>query len=455
LKANNPLFLSGFFSGFLLLLFATTPALLHAGTRDPFFAIPSAGILPHGGYQLQSRLAWSPDIGPDEEAQFPYVTGVRFGLFDRGEFGVDYGQDLSLSGKMQFVQEGILLPAFSFGSRQVFGSQEAWLFSIPDSQTIKWENELYMSALKKISQSGTEFHGGVSVIAGLDSGRASVFWGINQDIGKGFSVAYEGYTRDDLIHQNLGFAWNWDDMFRISAGLREFTSWFYQDGKTGFFTGPEQTPVSDAREVPGAWLKISLTGWIAQNEAVGLEGRLKQLEETNKNLAKRQEQHAARLDRTETQLLASSDNTQDSILMAEEKATEYLDRMVREFESEAYDVALVRSLQDSLLTLGESAHRVLTRMVRSGFVSDRHKEQAIRIMAFSKNERYIPVLIEQLTAIDNNAQGNVQREILLALGKFNATQAIPAIRPLLDSPDSATRKTAKDIITQLENPPAE
>ena len=76
--------------------------------------------------------------------------------------------------------------------------------------------------------------------------------------------------------------------------------------------------------------------------------------------------------------------------------------------------------QDSLLALGEPAFRMLPRVALKESSANIYRETAIRIMANSRQERFVEPLV-QVIALENLP---IQREALLALAKIGGEKAI-------------------------------
>jgi hypothetical protein len=429
-----------------------------------FITIPDAQILSHGEYKVSAGVQTAKHLQSNSAQSnslvrsYPYVSSIAFGLYDRGEFMVSYGEQVSLSGKVKFMQEAFLLPGLVFGAREVFASQQAYLYTVPDSLQGSYQGEIFMTAVKTFPTAGLHIHAGVAVLGGRDSGQAQVFYGLEQGLRGGLFLLLEGFKRNDSFHHNLGLSWRYKNLLALDAGFREAMSWVYQNNEISWYTEP-QSPRVDTWRSPGLYFRVSLTGRMAESGRIGLEGQMNRVQQKLEDLARRDQEIMARLDLNETQLLEYSGSKSDSLRALEGRAEQYLETMLREFESPGYDVNMVRALQDSLLQLGEIAHRVLIRIVGSDFVSEAHKENAIRVMAYSKLRKFIPALHEVLLVswrneqagmLPKSAEGRVEREAMMALGRLESKESKEILEPFLGSRRPLLQKTAQEVLDWLK-----
>jgi hypothetical protein len=386
-----------------------------SGTRDAFVSIPGAQILGHGSYQLQAKLGSAHLMSDDDnntERNFAYISQLAFGFLDRGELRLSYGQDLSLAGTMKFFDEGKLTPGFSFGARQIFGSQEGHFYAVADSLRFLGQNEVFFTLSRTLGEH-LRIEGGGSVITTLDSGNVSPFWGIDLLFTHDLHLQYEGFVRNEALHHNLGISWQKEDLFCFSAGLRELHRWFYQEGTISWYSEPAN-PRYDTWQAPGIYAAISITGWIKQPERAGLESRIITLNRQVNQLKKKQEDTDKRLQIAERIVEDYSPHEADSLREADRRAKELVEKIVQEFYSDAYEPERIQNWQDSLFQLQESAWTFLTTMLRSDFATQRYKETSLRLLGDSRQPRFREVILENLKP---DIIIDLQKEALLALKK--------------------------------------
>lgn len=410
----------------LLLLSAAASYAL--GGMDGLSNIPTTQVLPHSSYQIFGQLGWHRiSVSPGEAATsvFPWVTGIRIGLLDKAEFGVELGQNISLSGKMQFVQEQDWVPALSFGGRQLFHSQEAHFYSIPDSLQEPYQGEVFL-AVSKTFMKRVRLHGGISVIPGLDSGRAQPFWGMEQGLFSNVSLLYDGFRRNKELHHNAGLGISIRKVLRISFGATEINRFFYQGSEFGFYTSDREDKGLTGYSAPGVWGMISVTGFMKESMKESTPERLLALEKRSESQIIRQDKSEKRMDRLEMQVKSLQGNRPDSVAIRESQAERMLSDLVKSMQNEAWDPRESRRLQDSLMNLGEVANRMLVRTLHRESSAMDYRFTAIRIMGTTRNPAFQEILFEEL----QRDSEELQREALLALVQIGTPEILANLKTL-------------------------
>jgi hypothetical protein len=415
------------------------------GGTDGLPSIPTAGVLPHSAYQLHGELAWQrvPESGEYSSA-FPWVSGVRLGLFDRAEFGVEVGSKISVSGKMQFLQEQDWFPSLSFGARQIFNSQEAHFYSVPDSLRTSYAGELYMVASKKFF-GVTSLNGGMSVVPGLDSGMAELFWGVSQGLFGGLELVYDGLQRNDDLHHALGLSWSFRDFLRISVGAKEVDRFFYQNEQFGFYMRDRENRSPDGYSAPGIWTALSFTGFMSSGSQPSTPERLIIFEKRLDSQSKNTEKYGARVDRLELQIQEMRKGSADSVTIKELIAERMLQDLVKGLTDETWDPRQGRRLQDSLLSLGEVSNRILVRTVQRESSSLEYRLLGLRIMGSSQSPRFVAELAEVLSS----AEVALVREAVLALAKIGTPEALDLLRVFRPKANPEMQKNIDEILKSV------
>ena len=127
-----------------------------------------------------------------------------------------------------------------------------------------------------------------------------------------------------------------------------------------------------------------------------------------------------RLERAEMQIAEMRGESPDVVSAKEKQAEELLNAIVKGFQAVNWDARSNKMRQDSLLALGEPAFRMLPRVALKESSANIYRETAIRIMANSRQERFVEPLV-QVIALENLP---IQREALLALAKIGGEKAI-------------------------------
>src|SRR4051812_2137237 len=218
-----------------LLLLMAVPVIAPAATvpipvqQHPsvLLAIPDGNLLQHGQYRLQGRFQYFTSSQPgsvdtafeDSAAGAPtqtqnmyYTSELAFGIENRAEVGIQYGSALSLSIKALVWREDLFWPDVVFGARNLFASQEAGVYGVADSQTLKnLQSESFMTLAKSFA-SRTRTHAGFSVLTHANKGLASINAGLEQDLGAGAWLGYEVFERFSDFHQDLTLQWRWRNL---------------------------------------------------------------------------------------------------------------------------------------------------------------------------------------------------------------------------------------------------
>lgn len=407
---------------------ATSHAL---GGMDGLSNIPTTQVLPHSSYQIFGQLGWhrvSEKPSENPSSVFPWVTGIRIGLFNRAEFGVELGRNISLSGKMQFVREEDWIPAWSFGARQIFHSQEAHFYSVPDSMQEPYQGELFL-AVSKTFWKRVRLHGGISVVPGLDSGRAQPFWGMEQGVFSGVSLLYDGFRRHEKMHHNAGLGITVRKVLRISFGATEIHRFFYQQDEFGFYTRNRAGQNLSAYDAPGLWGMISVTGFMKESMKESTPLRLNTLEKRTETQTKRQELNEKRMDRLELQVKNLQGTRPDSVAILEAKAERMLADLVKSMQNEAWDPRESRRMQDSLMRLGEVANRMLVRTLQRESSALDYRLTAIRIMGTSRNAFFQESLLEEI----KRESQELQRESLIALVQIGTPEILAQLKAMRET----------------------
>lgn len=421
-------------------LLISTSAFALSGA-DGFLVIPTAPLLAHQHYQIESQLGYHMSEHSGVLAdRHPYVSGFRFGLFDRFELGMAYGDEISLDARMKLIEEDGHMPALSVGMRQLNASQEAYFYSVPENQRQAQAGEFFLSA--SLGNDWTRGHAGLSIFSGLDSGKACPFWGVEQKAFAGTSVLYEGFFRDRRTHHNAAIQWTFADVVTITAGATEFFRYFVQDGEFGFHIKSTEHAESGYR-APGVYAAITLSGFMADSPRHDTRS---DLDDARKRLAAQEAQLQdlqARMAAFEALYHDNLSGQADSLQKRMVKTAQAFDSIVSGYQADVWDIDDLRKKQGDFVALGVSAQQLLLRTVQKPNANLEDRIVAVRVMAFSKEARYVPMLTQLL---DSDSDESLRREAALALGNIATPEAKTALTTALPRTSGNLQTTLQQIL---------
>ncbi|MGL1903070.1 MAG: HEAT repeat domain-containing protein [Fibrobacterales bacterium] len=407
--------------------------------------IPTAELLGHGMYQVKGQLSYGTiNKEGNDETIYPYNTGVYFGLFNRGEVGINYGRSVSLFLKAQILREETFLPSLSFGAQDVLASREAHFYGVPDSVHNDFEGQVFVALTKNILGM-TKFHTGVTIAPDLNQGSADMYVGVEQTLLSGFSIDIEAYQRKEKWHQSLGLSWRYHNDFRISVGMAEVTEWFYQNEEIGFYTSAEPTNTS-LFNTPTLYASISISGWMKEDETSTMTMQLDQLEQKQKAILTTNDNVTARLNRAEEQLLSLVGPKAEEMRIQEKEIESIIKEIIALYKSPAYDPKKIQSLQDSILSFKDASIRTLTNLTEQQTIDPDFRIHAIKIVGYSKSAAFVPPLKAAL----RSTHTEVKREAIFALSHIGTRGAYNAIKPMTQDSDLQVVETAKQVLGSMD-----
>jgi hypothetical protein len=464
-----------------VLVFLALPALVFPATipiprqeHDPvLIAIPTGDVLLHGRYRLSGRFQYftiaepgsssTPFLDtttaekPKEIQSLNYSSELLFGIQNRAEIGVQYGQLLSLSVKTLMVREDLLWPDVVFGVRNLLGSQEGSLYGVTNTTAQKnLQSESYLTFAKSFP-SKTRTHLGISVLTHATKGWGSVNAGVDQNLGGGASLGYEVFERYSDFHQVFSFQWRYRNLVGLSIGMTEFQSWIRQGGRWGFFLTPSHK-LNDGYNSPGITVALQVLGWVPNRSKLTIPERVAILEVKSAEL-ERQVEDVAELKRQVAELQAGAlsmtmetDKGRDSILPSSwamtpaEKALSYLHSMAEKMQSDIVDPKEVRERMAQLVEMGAPGVEVVKR-VATDIAAGSLRVPAVLVMAYSMDTTYVKIL----KSLCSDADPQMRREALTALVKVDGRKAMEDAKRMLSDPDQAVALAAAEAYRQLSS----
>jgi hypothetical protein len=438
-------------------------------------AIPDGNLLPHGQYRLQGRFQYftssqpgAPDTAFGDSAAGPakqtrnmnYGSELAFGIENRAEVGIQYGQALSLSVKALVWREDLLWPDVVFGARNLFASQEGGIYGVSDSKTMRnLQSESFMTLAKSFAR--TRAHAGFSVLTHANKGLASLNAGFEQDLGAGAWLGYEVFERFSDFHQDLTLQWRYRNLIALSVSMTEFQSWIRQDGEWGFFVTPSQNNPNGYNS-PGISISLQVLGWVPHREKRTLPERVAILEVKNAELEKQVEEMddlKRRLaDLEQRALTAPAAAPAESAAPARpaasvpaapptlaQQAVALLKSLTEKGESDLTDPKDIRDLMAKVVALGPEGAEVVKRAAADTGAGP-VRVHAVLVMAFSKDAGYEATL----RALCSDSDPRIRREALTALVKLGSRAALEDAKRLLSDPDETVALAAGEAYKQLK-----
>lgn len=453
------------------LLMAALPAFADSATI-PFprrvnppvlIAIPSANVLGHGQYMLSGRFQYFTssvigDTAGGEEATSTEVTNVTynsellFGIENRAEVGVQYGQEISLSIKALLVREDLFWPDLVFGVRNILGSPEGGLYGLEEGEVLRsLYGESYMTVAKNFPSS-SRVHLGTSYLNGVSKGSVSVNAGLEQDMGGGAYLGYEVFERFSDFHQVLTLNWRYKDLVALSLGLTEFQSWIRQDGEWGFFLTPTKSR-RDGYNSPGITVALQVQGFAPRRQKRTVPERVAILEVRNVELERKLLAMEEALQRVESQAAIPGEATGAESMApspreVREKTLGLLRTASEKMALEISNPDDVRQIMYSIVSMGPPGAESL-RGIAADTAAGTVRVPAILTMAFSRDSAFGPAL----RSLCGDRDARIRREALTALTKVQPKAALEDARRLLGDPDETVAMAAGEAYRLLGGVP--
>ena len=427
-------------------------------------AMPSANVLGHYQYMLSGRFQYfttsaigdttgGAEASTTETKSLTYASELLFGIENRAEVGMQYGQELAFSIKALLVREDVFWPDLVFGVRNILGSPEGGLYGIEDEDVLETlYGESYATIAKRFP-SDSRVHLGFSYLNGANKNAVGLNAGLEQDLGAGAYLGYEVFERFSDFHQVLTLCWRYKDLLGVSIGLTEFQSWIRQDGEWGFFLAPSKSR-PDGYNSPGITFALQVQGFAPRRQKRTLPERVAILEVRNAELEKRLQDMQEALERAEasqSESPAAPDPVPAPVPapapVAESirgQSAALLRAAAGKLAQEVPDPAGVRQIMYNLVTLGPPASEAL-RQVAADTAAGALRVPALLTMAFSRDTAHV----RTLQALCADKDPVIRREALTALTKIDPRAALDDARRLLSDPDETVAMAAGEAYRML------
>jgi hypothetical protein len=398
-----------------------------------FLVIPSAEILGDKSFQIRGTLGHyevnCAGYGEPMCNKFPFVSSLRFGLFNSFEFGVQFGSTVSFDVKANLNKSYSFVPAFALGARAFVQSPEAYFYSIPKSARKEQTGEFY-----GVAQWGGELWnllGGVSVFPTMEADEVAPLWGYEQGLGtQKLSIVYEGFFRHGYPHHNMGFSFKPTKSLQISAGASEFYRFFFtEDGDFKFRT--KNRNAATGYRSPGIYTSIAINAGpkpsISQKSDI--DSLRKQLTDQETELANIR----TRMDILEAEKTNSSTN----LLLRRE-----FQLIVNGYKADDFKPDSLLVKEQLFMNRGPIAKNFVLKEAMDDASAPENRITAIRIMSHFPDSTFLEPLGK---IVADGSNESISREAALALGTINT----PESRKILSTVANQTQGIVRETIVQI------
>jgi len=398
-----------------------------------FLVIPSAEVIGDKAFQVRGTLGRHrtncAGYGESMCSKFPFVSSLRFGLFNSFEMGVQFGSTVSLDVKANLNKSYSLVPAFALGARAFVQSPEAYFYSIPKSARKEQTGEFYA-----VAQWGGDLWkllGGVSVFPTMEADEVAPLWGYEQGLGtQKLSLIYEGFFRYGFSHHNMGFSFKPTKSLQISVGASEFYRFFFtEDGDFRFRT--KNTSAATGYRSPGIYASIAINigpkPGISQKDDV--DSLRKQLLAQETELANIR----ARMDSIE----AEKTNSGINILLRRE-----FQGIVNGYKADDFKPDSLLAKEQLFMNRGPIAKNFILKEAMDDASAPENRITAIRIMSHFPDSIFLEPLGK---IVADGSNESISREAALALGTINT----PESRKILSTVANQTQGIVRETIIQI------
>jgi len=419
---------------FLICVFSQTAFAL--SESSDFLVVPSAEILGDKAFQIRGTAGYHRSSCTNDRQNMcdrhPFVSSLRFGLFNSLEIGVQFGSNISLDVKNQLNKSYGFVPAFALGARAFVQSPEAYFYSVPKNARKEQTGEFY--GVAQWEGSLWKLLGGVSAFPVMDADAVAPFWGYEQGLfTQKFSVIYEGFFRHGFSHHNIGLSFKPIKALQISAGASEFYRYFFDDDRNFKFR-IKNPGASTGYHAPGIYVSVAINGGFSPsvNQKVEVDSLKRQIAV--------QETHLADM-RAKVENLEKIHAVLDSNSNAQNLKKEFLE-IVKGYKSDELSLDSLRAKEKIFMDKGIIAKEFVVREAKDASLASENRIMAIRIMSHFPDSTFLEPLG---SVVADSSNESVAREAALALGVINT----PESRKILSAVVNQTTGIVRDTIIEI------
>jgi hypothetical protein len=431
---------------------------LQAKTRwSAYHHIPHADFLDGGTYVIQSANFVSADSTTDDAVtRIAYEAMAQVGATRWINVSAGWSQGLTFGFKARILGETHpFVPSLCVGARNIANHREATFF---DDAYCDSTAELYVALGKDVKPIHTRFHGGILSIPSMERERVQPFFGVESYAGAGIYYSIEVYRRDTLVIPSVFVTWRvLDEKVSACAGIIGVRRMFVNEkNEFAFAMTAPPGPASYVR--PGIFFGLSYRGGITfgkenafeteEDRALALQNRLDNMDhrvrmlqtsiDTNRKYIRRIHEDLSRLDN------ALSDHKTKLRTILKDK----LIRLKTLYRASPYKPEEVQKMISELTQykFDDKAMRILQE-----FALDQTQDRAIRILSIeilgqTGKKSAADVVLDILA---NEEDPGIRIACIIALGKMNATDAVPLLRQLANAPDDNVALSAQEVLAAL------
>ena len=420
-------------------------AVFALGDGSDFLVVPSAQVLGDKAFQVRGTIGYHQsscvvENEPNMCDRHPFVSSLRFGLFNSLDFGVQFGSTVSLDVKDQLTKAYGVVPAFAIGARAFVQSPESYFYSVPKSERKGQTGEFYAAA-----EWGSEWWrllGGVSAFPAMDADAVAPFWGFEQSLGtKKLNAIYEGFFRYGFSHHNIGLSFKPVKVLQISMGATDFYRYFFND-KGDFKFRIVNPGAYTGYRAPGVYMSIAINGGFSpgiQSQKAEVDSLKQQLAVHEKDLTFMR----ARVDYLEMLYYDVEPNASSGYVQNLRKD---FTEIVEAYKVDDYNLDSLLAKEQVFMDGGMVAKRFIIREAKDKGQAQDNRITAIRIMSHFPDSIFLEPLGSIVT---DNSNETVAREAALALGVINTPQSRKTLSAAANQTTGIVRETIIEIMGSL------
>ena len=407
-----------------------------------FLVVPSAQVLGDKAFQVRGTIGYhqSNCISNGLCDRHPFISSLRFGVFNSLELGVQFGSMVSLDVKDQINKAYGWVPAVAIGARAFVQSPEAYFYSIPKEQRKAQTGEFYIAA-----EWGGELWkllGGVSAFPNMDADAVAPFWGFEQGLGsQKLTVTYEGFFRYGFSHHNMGLSFKPIKALQISAGATDFYRYFFNDnGNFGFRM--KNPGAHSGYRAPGVYMSIAINGGFTpslNSQKIEVDSLKKQLAVHEMDLTFMR----SKIDYLEMLYYASNPDLNSGYIQNLQKDFQ---EIVDGYKSDDMPLDSLLAKEQIFIDKGMVANRFIVREAKNKELVQENRITAIRMMSHFPDTSFLEPLS---SIVADNSNETIAREAALALGVINTPESRKALSAVANQTTGIVRETIIEIMGSL------
>jgi len=411
-----------------------------------FLVVPSAEVLGDKAFQVRGTIGYHQSSCVKDGSlnmcdRHPFVSSLRFGIFNSLELGLQFGSNVSLDVKDRVSKAFGVVPAFALGARAFVQSPEAYFYSVPKAARKEQTGEFY--AVAEWGSDWWKLLGGVSAFPFMEADDVAPFWGYEQCLGtQKFSIVYEGFFRYGFSHHNIGLSLKPNKHLQISAGASDFYRYFFDENEHFAFR-TKNPSASNGYRAPGVYMSIAINGGFSEH----IQSQREEMDSLKKQIAVQSMDLIdlrAKIDNIEMLYYYELDPNTSSNYMIETRR-DFME-IVEGYRADEFNPDSLQAKEQIFIDKGMAAKRFLVREAKNTGRAAENRITAIRIMSHFPDS----IFLEPLGSIvADNSDESIAREAVLALGTINTPEARRILATVANQTTGIVRETIIQILGAL------